>query len=203
MKKISFVFICLMLLLSACGTLTPNPTVIKTYTPTVTYTVTPTRTVTSTFTPTVTASVTPTKTPSATGTTFPTPTRIITITPTKVLLSVNGIVGISFSIEKSVVRVNEEIWFNFIVKNTNTFDVRYAGLGAVINDKKSQPSWGDATLKAGDTLEWRDHIQYNIPGNYKIYLAYCWLQYRTDCEKTIDQNGWAWLSDGISLTIIP
>jgi len=144
----------------------------------------------------------PTRLPTLTNTPVPTLTMPFP-TPTRIVKSVNGVVGLTFNLEKTTVRVNEDIWFNFAVKNTNSFDVAYAGIGAVINDRKSQPSWGDATLGAGATLEWRDHINYGVPGKYRIYLGYCWLRWRYECERAIDGNGWGWLSDPIDLEITP
>lgn len=197
MKKLFLAFI--LPVLFACVPITPQvirETVIAPMTVQVPVTASPANTATlaptSTRAPALTSTNTPVPQPTATRL-FPTPTRIVK--------SVNGVVGLAFSIEKTVVRANEDIWFNFTVKNTNSFDVVYAGIGAVINDKKSQPSWGDATLGAGATLEWRDHINYGTPGNYTIYLGYCWLRWRYECERAIDANGWAWLSEPVDLTI--
>lgn len=152
------------------------------------------------FTPTLTRTIPPTLTPTL----LPQPTATFPfLTPTRIVKSVNGVVGLEFRLSRApgVYRVNEEVWFHFKVRNTTEKDVAYAGIGAVINDKKSQPSWGDAVLGAGATLEWDDHINYGVAGKYKIYLGYCWLRWRYECERAIDANGWAWLSEPIELTI--
>lgn len=116
---------------------------------------------------------------------------------------VDGIRGEAFWLNHTdgVYKVNEAIWFHFKVRNVTDHDISYAGLGVVINDHKSQASWGDSTLRAGAVLEWDDHMTYDKPGKYQIFLARCWAANRGECDKTIDQNGWAWLSDPIELTL--
>lgn len=131
------------------------------------------------------------------------PTDVLADAPSQVLKVVNGIQGELFSLSRAngIYRANEEIWFHFRVRNITDADVRYAGLGVVINDHKSQVSWGDEVLKARAVLEWDDHISYDKPGTYKIYLALCWAANRGECDRAIDGNGWAWLSEPVELTI--
>ena len=95
----------------------------------------------------------------------------------------------------------EDVWFKFEVKNITNADVRYACIGALLNDKRSQCSWGDSTLKPGAKLAWEDHINWNQTGTYTIFGGVCFARDRNECDRVIDRNGMAQTSAALQIEI--
>jgi len=145
---------------------------------------------------------------------FPTPTRMVTNTPTLTITppptvaptparSFNGIRMDYFMLNKSDRKYvpGEDIWFKFKVTNIAGRDIPYSCIGALMNDVKSQCSWGDSVLRAGQSLEWEDHINHNAVGRYVIFGGVCYGSNRSTCDTVRDRNGWADLSEWISIEI--
>jgi hypothetical protein len=138
--------------------------------------------------------------PAATATTVP-PTAAPTSVAVPTAAGVRGIRGDSFSVDKTSVAVNEDIWFNFQVTNTTDQAIAYGGLGAiVIGGPQSQFSYGDATLNAHEVLPWRDHMNIGTPGTYTLYLGICFAASRSACEAT--PSAWQVLySTGVTVKV--
>jgi hypothetical protein len=145
-----------------------------------------------------TATSAPANTAAPGNTAAPTNTAPPAATNTPAASAARGIVGNHFSVEKTSVAVNEDIWFNFQVTNSSQADVQYGALAAHTDVGFTAQSWTAETLKAGQSLTWRDHININTAGTYQIYLGICFAD-----KNACLTGGAAWerLSPSISVTV--
>jgi len=107
-----------------------------------------------------------------------------------------GIQGSAFSVEKTEVRVKEDLWFNFKVTNTSDQPVRYGVLAARTESGQAAQSWSNETLAPRQVLEWRDHINLQAPGAYKLFLGIC---YGDSNECMAMRAPWDRLSESITV----
>lgn len=119
-------------------------------------------------------------------------------TNTPSVYSSNGVVGQAFWVENPTAGVNQLVWFNFKVTNTSNAPVSYSVLAAHSEVGPSAKSWSNETLQAGQTLEWRDHIEFTATGTYRLYLGICYGGFNP-CMA--NQAGWDRLSPSITVTI--
>lgn len=112
--------------------------------------------------------------------------------------SSRGIVGQAFWVENTTAGPGQDIWFNFKVTNTSSSDVSYGVLAAHIDNGPNAQSWSNETLKAGKTLEWRDHINISTPGTYQIYLGIC---YGNNNSCVANTAPWERLSPSVTITV--
>ncbi len=110
----------------------------------------------------------------------------------------HGIVGNAFSVEKTVARVNEDVWFNFKVTNPTDQPVPYAILAARTESGQAAKSWSNEKLAPRQVLEWRDHINFAAPGVYRLYLGIGYGSFE-DCFAM--RAPWDRLSDSVTVTI--
>lgn len=76
-----------------------------------------------------------------------------------------------FEVENPDVKAGEQIWFKFRVKNESDKDVAYSILSVRTEFGSSGQSWTRSTLKAGQVLEWRDHIRLWVPAEHPMFLG--------------------------------
>jgi hypothetical protein len=119
-------------------------------------------------------------------------------TNTPSVYSSNGIVGQAFWVENATAGVNQMVWFNFKVTNTSNAPVSYSVLAAHSEVGPSAKSWSNEVLQAGQTLEWRDHIEFTATGTYRLYLGICYGGFNP-CMA--NQATWDRLSPSITVTI--
>ena len=179
-------------------TIPPSPaaTIAAPASPTPVATVTPSPTLAATDTPVPTDTAVPTDTPTATATPFP--TQPPTDTPTPVPTADTFGLSANFLVEDgSVFAVNQDIWFQFDVKNPNGIEIKYGALGlyphkdGVDRLDLFQYSWTNATMFA-DGLVWRDHISIPEPGQYTVRIAICFEETKGACQSPAAR--WATLS---------
>jgi len=197
MKQIIFI---LGILLYGCQISINTPT--GYYTATSTNTMTPTSVIFKTTiikTSTATATFTSTKTITPTITNIPTK---ITLTPTPFDNIFNGIRMNYFKLtDNKIYSVGEDIWFEFEIENITDQDIKVSCVGSLVNDYKSQCSWGDFILKSKQILTWKDHTNIYTVGNFKITGGICYGNNRSNCDSVIDLNGFSKLSNWINITI--
>ena len=114
-------------------------------------------------------------------------------------LGARGIVANSFSVENASAAVGQDVWFNFSVKNTSSGTVNYGVLAAHTDAGVTAQSWTNESLDAGETLTWRDHINFPTAGTYQLYLGICFSD-KNAC--LTGGAGWDKLSSSITITII-
>jgi hypothetical protein len=90
------------------------------------------------------------------------------------------------------------VWFNFEVKNTSNSAVAYGVLAAHTDVGVTAQSWTNETLDAGETLTWRDHLEFSAPGTYQLYLGICFSD-RNTCLAS--GASWDRLSNYVTITI--
>ncbi len=176
-------------------TLSPTPfaTLAAPALPTAPATITPSPTPVVTNTPVATDTPTATATSPATATRIPpTPTHTFTPSPTPNSYGLSA----NFLVEGGpVFAVNQDIWFQFDLKNPNRLEIEYAALG--LYPRKSgvdrldlfQYSWTNATMPpAGFT--WRDHIKLPEVGDYTVRIAICLNASLGECQN----GGGTWIT---------
>ncbi|MCC7360449.1 MAG: SH3 domain-containing protein [Anaerolineales bacterium] len=114
-------------------------------------------------------------------------------------LGARGIVANSFSVENASAAVGQDVWFNFEVKNTSSAAVAYGVLAAHTDAGVTAQSWTNESLDPGETLTWRDHINFPAAGTYQLYLGICFGD-KNACLS--GGAGWDRLSNNITITII-
>lgn len=119
-------------------------------------------------------------------------------TNTPSVYSSNGVVGQAFWVENPTAGVNQLVWFNFKVTNTSNAPVNYSVLAAHSEVGPSAKSWSNQVLRVGETLEWRDHIEFSATGTYRLYLGICYGGFDA-CMA--NQAAWDRLSPSITVTI--
>jgi LysM repeat protein len=112
--------------------------------------------------------------------------------------SSNGVRGDYFYVEDMLPSTQNEIWFDFGVTNTNTWDVPYGALSVVVVQTTTGASWTESTLKGGQVLTWRDHIRNLNVGTYAFYLGICYAD-KNECAQ--NQALWSRLSDNVYVTV--
>jgi Bacterial SH3 domain len=112
--------------------------------------------------------------------------------------NVSGANGIqaTFSMEKTSGAVNESMWFDFTVKNTTSSAITYGILAAHTDAGFTADSWHEP-LQPGQTLPWKDHINFSAPGTYQVYLGICYQDHDT-CKTG---GTWVKLSNSTAVTI--
>jgi hypothetical protein len=112
--------------------------------------------------------------------------------------NVSGANGIqaTFSMEKTSGAVNESMWFDFTVKNTTSSVITYGILAAHTDAGFTADSWHEP-LQPGQTLPWKDHINFSAPGTYQVYLGICYQGHDT-CKTG---GTWVKLSNSTAVTI--
>jgi hypothetical protein len=177
-------------------TVTPPPTITPSPTPLPTETPLPTATPTNTAVP-------PTFAPPPTATPVPTNTPA----PTAVPVDTRGLSG-TFSVEGgSTHGANQQIWFNFFVRNASGNPIPFNVLGVYprkdgnLRADLIQPSWGGTGDEAVGVngLEWRDNIRIGEPGNYTLQLAICLDSSFQTCRG--GGGTWIFLADPVPVTI--
>ncbi len=181
-------------------------------------TLTPTATPVPTETSTPTATPEPTNTPEPTATTAPIPTAVIrptavpptpvpptAVPPTAAPPTTNGLTALHFAVQpRSVLQVNQPVWFEFSIGNSAGGPVPFGALGVM--PKKGgadrpdwyQHSWGgnnDAIPANG--LQWEDNIRLPETGAYTLRLVICFGDYNA-CRSG---GPWVTLSQEIPITI--
>jgi hypothetical protein len=119
-------------------------------------------------------------------------------TATPQAYSSRGIVGQAFWFETTSAGVGQEVWFHFKVTNTSNSDVPFGLLAAHTDVGPTARSWGNTSLSAGQTLEWRDNIKFSAAGTYQVYLGIC---YGNDNACAAGQSPWDRLSPSVTVTI--
>jgi len=112
--------------------------------------------------------------------------------------SSRGVRGDYFYVENLFPSSQNEIWFDFGVTNTNSWDVPFGVLSAVVVQTTSGFSWTESTLKPGQVLTWRDHINNLNPGVYAFYLGICYAD-KNECAQNL--AAWERLSDNVYVTV--
>jgi hypothetical protein len=131
------------------------------------------------------------------GGTLPTPTQL----PTPG--AAHGLTDIAFSLRKTQYQTNEQIWFDFNVRNGGPNTLNYGLLGAQVYNESGahvlvQGSWTGSSLKPGDILKWDDHFSVSTPGKYRAHLIICYTDLPT-CNTPAGQ--WELLSPGTWFTV--
>jgi hypothetical protein len=68
----------------------------------------------------------------------------------------------------------QQIWFNWVIRNTSGAEVGYKILGAWVQETGfHKTSWTDASFVPGQRHEWRDWLSIGSPGTYHLYLRIC------------------------------
>jgi hypothetical protein len=68
----------------------------------------------------------------------------------------------------------QQIWFNWVLRNTSGYEVGYKILGAWVQETGfHKGSWTNASLTPGQRQEWRDWLSIGSPGTYHLYLRIC------------------------------
>jgi hypothetical protein len=86
-----------------------------------------------------------------------------------------------------VYAVNQDIWFQFDVKNPNRVEMRYGALGlyprkdGVDRLDLFKYSWTNATMFPNG-FTWRDHINIPEPGQYTVRIAICFNETQGECQ---------------------
>jgi hypothetical protein len=119
-------------------------------------------------------------------------------TNTPVPMGSRGIVATLFTVENTTAPAGEQIWFNFSVVNRSAADVAYSVLAAHTDAGFTAQSWTNETLKAGETLTWRDNIRIGTAGTYQLYLGICYGG-REAC--LAGSAAWERLSNNITVTV--
>jgi lysozyme len=109
----------------------------------------------------------------------------------------HGIHGESFSIENTTASVNANVWFNFQVTNTSANDVSYTALAGHTDAGFTAWSWTNQHLAPGETLAWRDHINFSQTGTYQVYLGICYASDTNACKS----QSWDRLSSSVTVVI--
>lgn len=122
----------------------------------------------------------------------------VTPEPPSILIS-KGIVCSDFWVEKDKLAVGEPLWFNFAAYNSSSENVDYAVLAPRTTEGQSAKSWTNSTLKAGQTLTWRDHMEFKQPGTYHLYFA---IAYGDKDKALAMQAPWDRLSSDIVITVV-
>jgi lysozyme len=120
-----------------------------------------------------------------------------TATPVSSGYNSRGIHGDSFSVENTSVNVNDNVWFNFQVTNTSAQDVYYTALAGHTDSGFTAWSWTNQKLTRGQTLKWRDHINFNSAGTYNVYLGICYASDTNACKS----QAWDRLSASVAVTV--
>jgi len=107
----------------------------------------------------------------------------------------NGIQA-TFSMTITSGTVNQSMWFEFTVKNTTSNVITYGILAAHTDVGVTADSWHEP-LQPGQTLPWKDHINFPNPGTYQVYLGICYQGHDT-CKSG---GTWVRLSNSIAVTI--
>lgn len=121
-------------------------------------------------------------------------------------IGANGLVASHFALqERSSMRVDESIWFEFTVANSTGGEVSYNAIGVMPKkDGKDRFEWyqqtyggPNSTIKPGG-LSWEDRIKLPEAGNYTLRLVVCF-----DGFDNCLQGGGTWqsLSNEIPVTI--
>jgi hypothetical protein len=147
----------------------------------------PTATPEVTETPTATA-VPPTNTPAPIPpTAVPAPVQPTDVPPTEVppppppQVGANGLIASNFALQdRSVMRVNEPVWYEFTVANSTGGEVEYNAIGVMPRkDGKDRFEWyqqtyggQNSTIKPGG-LTWEDRIKLPEAGEYTLRLVIC------------------------------
>ncbi len=145
--------------------------------------------------PVIAAPPTPIPTPVP-PTNTPVPTAVPT-NPPPVGYNSRGIVGDSFKVENTTANVNDSVWFDFQVTNTTGSTIHYSALAGHTDQGYTALSWTMQKLKPGETLSWRDHINFDKAGTYQVYLGICYAGSVDACRST----QWDRLSDYWTVTI--
>lgn len=111
-----------------------------------------------------------------------------------------GVVGNAFSVEKTTVEVDENVWFNFKVTNTTENAIDYGILSARTEEGQAGKSWTNSKLNPQQVLTWRDHINFKQPGVYHLYLG---IGYDDKDECIAMRAPWDRLSDSITVEVRP
>jgi hypothetical protein len=106
-------------------------------------------------------------------------------------------VGDSFSIDNTTAGINDSVWFNFQVTNSTNTTVSYSALAGHTDAGYTAWSWTMQKLKPGQTLKWKDHINFDKAGTYQVYLGICYAGSVNACKSA----GWDRLSPYIAVTI--
>jgi LysM repeat protein len=109
----------------------------------------------------------------------------------------HGIRGDSFWVENTTAGVNANVWFNFQVTNTSGDDVSYTALAGHTDYGFTAWSWTNQHLRPGETLTWRDHINFNQSGTYQVYLGICYGSDTNACKS----QSWDRLSSSVTVVI--
>ena len=142
----------------------------------------------ATDTPVATDTPLPTDTPPPTATFAPLPTLPPTNTPTPLPTPNTFGLSANFLVEGGpTYAVNQDIWFQFDVKNPNGAELAYGALG--LYPRKDgidrldlfQYSWTNATMFANG-FTWRDHINIPEPGQYTVRIAICFDTPASACQ---------------------
>ena len=156
--------------------------------PTALATITPSPTPAATETPAATDTPLPTDTPPPTATFAPLPTLPPTDTPTPLPTPNTFGLSANFLVEGGpIYGVNQDIWFQFDVKNPNGVEMAYGALGlyprkdGVDRLDLFQYSWMNATMFANG-FTWRDHINIPEPGQYTVRIAICFDTPASACQ---------------------
>jgi LysM repeat protein len=112
--------------------------------------------------------------------------------------SSRGVRSDYFYVEDMFPSTQNEIWFDFGVTNTNSWDVPFGVLSAVVVQTTNGFSWTESKLKAGQVLTWRDHIKNLNPGVYAFYLGICYAD-KVECSQNLGE--WDRLSDNVYVTV--
>ena len=120
-----------------------------------------------------------------------------TATPGQSGYSSRGIHGDSFSVENTSVNINDNVWFNFQVTNTSGQDVYYSALAGHTDAGVTAWSWTNQKLSSGQTLKWRDHINFSSSGTYMVYLGICYAADTNACKSAT----WDRLSSSVAVTV--
>lgn len=68
----------------------------------------------------------------------------------------------------------QQIWFNWVIRNTAAYEVGYKILGAWVAETGfHKGSWTDSSFLPGERHEWRDWLSIGSPGTYTLYLRIC------------------------------
>jgi hypothetical protein len=96
-----------------------------------------------------------------------------------------------------VYAVNQDIWFQFDVKNPNGVEIEYGALGlyprkdGVDRLDLFKYSWTNATMFPNG-FTWRDHINIPEPGQYTVRMAICFDTPASACQSPA--ANWATIS---------
>ncbi len=196
------------------GTLPPPVIMEATFTPVpATETPVPTATPGATDTPAATA-VPPTDTPAP----VPVQPTAAPVQPTAVpatdtpapppppQIGANGLVASNFVLQdRSVMRVNEPVWYEFTVANSTGAEVSYNAIGVMPKkDGKDRFEWyqqtyggQNSTIKPGG-LTWEDRIKLPEAGDYTLRLVVCFDGF----DNCLNGGGaWQSLSNEIPVSI--